>query len=76
MNWKEIEEDRPYNETWVCGEPNLGCGVYKIGQEWKGVVVIFDEKYKMPAKPTKIEAIIAAEECFGRLYEQYHEIVN
>lgn len=74
--WKEVEEDRPYCETWVCGEPILGCGVYKAGEEWTGCVVIFNESYKVPVRHTKEEAMVEAESRFQRMYDIYHENVD
>lgn len=68
--WKEVEK------TWVCGEPNLGCGVYETTAGWEGNVVIYNAIYGLPNRATK-EAIMAeAESRFDNLYNQYHEDVN
>ena len=63
-------------KTWICGEPILGCSVHRVEEGWQGVVVIFNEIYKMQVRPTNEEAMTEVESRFNRLYEQYHEVVN
>ena len=68
--WKQIEF------SWVCGEPNLGCGVFETQNGWEANVVIFNEIYGMPPRATKEEAMCEAENSFDKLYQSYHELVN
>lgn len=71
MQWRWNESEK----TWLCGEPNLGCGVFETDDGWEASVVIFNETYSL-TRDTKEEAMAAATACFNRLYDSYHELVN
>lgn len=70
MEWKYNFE----NESWLCGTPSEGCGVYEEylmdgTQVWTGNVVYLGQIQMIGNHPTKEDAMKAAEEILKKTKE-------
>lgn len=70
MEWKLDER----TGTWLCGDPDVGCGVYQSKDGcWEANVAFHTRIYGMQARATKEEAMAEAVKFLNDLKADYGE---